>query len=66
MDVAALATSIVSQQAGQTQMMAAAMMMRQSLKAEAAVVQILNAGSQSASSLANVAAGVGGNLNINA
>jgi P pilus assembly chaperone PapD len=65
-DVAALATSILSMQAGQTQMMVAATMMQQNAKAEAAVVQILNGGSQSASSLANVAAGVGGNLDISA
>ena len=63
MDTAALASSIVSMQAGQTQMQIAALMMRQNLKAEASVVQILNAGSNS---LANVGAGIGGQLNISA
>jgi hypothetical protein len=65
-DVAALATSIISAQAGQTQMMVAAMMLRQNLQAQASVVQILNAGSQSADSLANVGAGIGGMLNVRA
>jgi hypothetical protein len=62
-----LVTSIMSAQAGNTQMQVAATIMQQNDAAEKSTVQtLLGTGSQSGSSLANVAAGVGGNLDISA
>jgi hypothetical protein len=62
-----LVASIMSAQAGNTQMQVAATIMQSNNAAEKSAVQtLLGTGQQSASSLANVAAGIGGNLNISA
>jgi hypothetical protein len=57
-----LVTSILSAQAGATQMQVAASILKSNSDAEKSAMQtLLGAG---ASSLANVAAGIGGNLDI--
>jgi hypothetical protein len=61
MDVAALAASFLTMQAGATQQAIAARMTRMNLDAERSVVQALL---QPPPSSANLAAGVGGNLDI--
>jgi hypothetical protein len=61
MDVAALAASFLTMQAGAMQQTIAARMTKMNLDAEREVVQALL---QPASSSANLAAGVGGNLDI--
>jgi hypothetical protein len=62
-----LVSSILAAQAGSVQMQAAALIMKSNADSEKSAVQtLLGAGQQSASSLANVAAGIGGNLNISA
>jgi hypothetical protein len=61
MDVAALAASMLMMQAGAMQQNIAARMTKMNLDAEKAVVQTLL---QPQTSSANLAAGVGGNLDI--
>lgn len=64
MDPASLATAMVGAQMGQLQMAIAAKMLRMNADSAASVVQLLNAAQQNMQSLANVAVGVGQNLNI--
>ena len=66
MDPASLATAMVSAQMSREQMAAAATMMRMNADNAASVVQIIDAAQQNMQSLANVAAGVGQNVNITA
>jgi hypothetical protein len=66
MDIAALATALIGAQAAQTQSTIAMTMLKMSAKADASVLQLLEPASQGASQLANVASGVGGNLDISA
>jgi hypothetical protein len=62
-----LVTAALGAQAGALQMNVAATMMKSNLDAEkSSVLTLLGADSQNGSSLANVAAGVGGNLDISA
>jgi hypothetical protein len=62
MDVASLAASILSMQAGNTQQQVATSVLKSNLDAEkSSVLTILGSGTPS---LANVGSGVGGNLNI--
>jgi hypothetical protein len=61
MDVAALAASFLTMQAGATQQAIATQMVKMNLDAQKEVVQALL---QPAASSANLAAGVGGNLDI--
>jgi Putative motility protein len=64
MDVASLALSLISMQAGNTQQQIATSVLKSNLDAEkSSVLTLLGGGS---SSLANVGPGVGGNLNISA
>ena len=63
MDVASLASSILTAQAGNTQQQIATSVLKSNIDAKrSSVLTILGSGSQP--SLANVGAGVGGNLNI--
>jgi hypothetical protein len=63
MDIASLASSILTAQAGNTQQQIATSVLKSNIDAErSSVLTILGAGSQP--SLANVGAGVGGNLNV--
>jgi|HubBroStandDraft_2_1064218.scaffolds.fasta_scaffold1234250_2 hypothetical protein len=62
-----LVTAALGAQAGALQMNVAAAMMKSNLDAEkSSVLTLLGADSQNGSSLANVAAGVGDNLDISA
>jgi len=64
MDMMSMVTSLLSAQAGNTQMQVAATMMKSNADAEKSAVMTLLGGAQN--SLANVGAGVGGNVNISA
>jgi len=63
MDVATLASALMGAQMGQTQTSLAADMMRMNAQSANSVVQLLDAGQQS---LASLAPGVGGNLDVRA
>ncbi|HKA79327.1 MAG TPA: hypothetical protein VKD43_04800 [Xanthobacteraceae bacterium] len=64
MDTTALAAAFVGAQAGSVQSAVAAEMLRMNANAEQAVAAMLDASAQNLNRLANVAAGVGGNLDI--
>jgi hypothetical protein len=64
MDPASIAAALVGAQMSDTQMALAAKMLRMNADAASSIVQVLDAAQQNLSSLANVAAGVGQNLNI--
>jgi hypothetical protein len=64
MDMMSMVTSLLSAQAGNTQMQVAATMMKSNADAEKSAVMTLLGGAQN--SLANVASGIGGNVNISA
>jgi len=66
MDTASLAAALVGAQAGSTQSVLAAKMLRMNADAEQAVAALLEASSQNLSRLASVGAGIGGNLDISA
>jgi hypothetical protein len=66
MDPTSLASAMVSSQASQMQTLMAAKMMKMNANAEGAIAQVLEAAQQNMQSLANVAAGVGQNVNITA
>ena len=57
---------MVGAQMSQVQMAIAAKMMRMNAQSEGSVVQLLDAAQKNMQSLANVAAGIGQNLNITA
>lgn len=64
MDPASLAAAFVSAQVGSTQLAVADEMLRMNAASEQAVVKLIDAAQQNINQLANVAAGIGGNLNI--
>ena len=64
MDSADLASAFVAAQAGQTQLAVAAKMLRMNADSAQSVVKLLEAGQANIDKLANVAAGVGGNLDV--
>jgi Putative motility protein len=64
MDVTSLATSFMAQKAGALQQQMATTLLKQNLDAQTSAVLTLLGGAQQ--SLANVGAGIGGNLNISA
>jgi hypothetical protein len=67
MDMMSMVSSILAAQAGNTQMQVATAIMKSNADAEKSAVQtLMGAGGQNVSSLANVAAGIGGNLNVTA
>jgi hypothetical protein len=66
MDPASIATALVASQMGNVQMAVAARMLRMNADNASAIVQVLDAAQKNLQSLANVAEGVGRNLNINA
>jgi len=63
-DTAALAAAFVGAQAGSVQSAVAAEMLRMNANAEQAVAALLDASAQNLNRLANVAAGIGGNLDV--
>jgi hypothetical protein len=64
MDSADLASAFVAARAGQVQLAVAAKMLRMNADSEQSVVQLLDAGQANIDRLANVAAGIGGNLDV--
>jgi hypothetical protein len=64
MDVASIAAAFVAAQASQVQTAVAAKMLKMNADSTANVVKLLDAAQQNLSSLANVASGAGGNLDI--
>jgi len=61
-----LISALLGAQAGNTQLNLATDLMRMNADSDRAVVQLLDTAAQNGNSLANVAAGVGTNLNITA
>jgi hypothetical protein len=67
MDMMAMVSSILAMQAGNMQTQVAATLLKSNADSEkSAVLTLLGAAQQNASSLANVGAGIGGNLNVTA
>jgi hypothetical protein len=67
MDMMAMVTGLLSAQAGNVQTQVAATIMKSNMDAEKSAVQtLLGAAQQNISSLANVGAGIGGNLDVTA
>ena len=65
MDMMSMVTGLLAAQAGKVQMQVAATILKSNADSEKSAVQtLLGAAQQSMSSLANVGAGIGGNLNI--
>ena len=64
MDPVSIATALVGAQMSDAQMAVAARMLRMNAANAASIVQVLNAAQQTMASLANVASGIGQNLNI--
>jgi len=66
MDIGALASAFVGAKIAEAQMAVAARMLRVNADAAASVVQVIDAAQQNMDRLANVAAGIGGNLDVTA
>jgi hypothetical protein len=66
MDVASIAAAFVAAQASQLQTAMAAKLLKMNAKASADVAKLLDAAQQNLNQLANVASGIGGNLDISA
>ena len=66
MDMMSMVTSLLAMQAGNTQTQVATTMMKSNMDAEKSTVMTLLGAAQQSMSLANVGAGVGGNLNVSA
>ena len=64
MDVTALASAFIGAKAAEVQMAVAAKMLKMNADAAKQVVQVIDAAQENLDRLANVAAGVGGNLDI--
>lgn len=64
MDVASIASAFIAAQMAQVQTAVAAKMMKMNADSAADVAKLLDAASQNMNQLANVATGVGGNLDI--
>jgi hypothetical protein len=66
MDTAAIASAFVGAKAAEVQMAVAAKMLKMNADAAKSVVQVIEAVQENLNRLANVAAGVGGNIDISA
>ena len=66
MDPASIAAALVASQMSNVQMAVAAKMLRMGSDNASAIVQVLDAAQKNLQSIANVAEGVGRNLNISA
>ena len=66
MDPVSIAAALVASQMSNVQMAVAAKMLRMNADNASAIVQVLDAAQKNLQSLANVAEGVGRNLNISA
>ena len=67
MDLTSIVSGFLAAQAGSVQTQVAATLLKSNMDSEKSAVQtLLGAAEQNTASLANVAAGIGGNLNISA
>ena len=66
MDPASIAAALVGAQVASTQLAVADEILRMNATSDQAVVKLIEAAQQNINQLANVAAGIGGNLNISA
>ena len=66
MDVGSIAATFIAQQAGQVQMAVAAKMLQMNAQSGNDVAKLLEAAQQNFDRLANVASGIGANLDISA
>ena len=67
MDMMSMVSGLLAAQAGKVQMQVAATLMKSNADSEkSAVLTLLGAAQQNMSSLANVGAGIGGNLDVTA
>lgn len=66
MDTAAIASAFVGAKAAEVQMAFAAKMLKMNADASKSIVQVIEAAQENLNRLANVAAGVGGNVDISA
>jgi hypothetical protein len=66
MDPASLVTGLMAAQIGQAQLIVAAKLLKISSDNAAGVAKLMAAAQQNFDSLANIAAGIGGNLNVSA
>ncbi|NWG26467.1 MAG: hypothetical protein HXY30_18965 [Pseudorhodoplanes sp.] len=64
MDIGSIALAFAGAQTAKLQMAAAAAMMRMNAQAGASIVEVIEKAQDNLQNLANVAAGVGGNLDI--
>jgi hypothetical protein len=64
MDVAAIATALISSQAAQAQLAVAAKILRMNSDQAQSVANLLDAAAANVNTLANVDAHIGGNLNV--
>ncbi len=64
MDTSSIAAAFIAAQAGQVQTAVAAKMLKMNADSASSVAQLLDAAQQNMNRLANVAAGIGGNLDI--
>ena len=64
MDVASIASALISAQVGQAQLAIAAKILKMNADQEASVAKLLDAAQANFNQLANVAAGIGSNLDI--
>ena len=64
MEIGSIAAAFVAAQASQLQTAVAAKMLKMNADMASSAVQLLDAASQNLNRLANVAAGIGGNLDI--
>lgn len=64
MDIASIAAAFVAAQAGRLQTAMAAKMLKMNASASADVAKLLDSAQQNFNQLANVASGIGGNLDI--
>jgi len=64
MDISSIATAFIGAAAAKVQMAAAAKMMKMNADADRSIAQLIGAAQKNLNNLANVAAGVGGQLDI--
>ena len=64
MDVGALAAALIGAKTGQIQLAVAAKMLRMNAESAQSAVKLIEAAQQNFDRLANVAAGIGGNLDM--
>lgn len=64
MDIGTLCTAMIAAQTGRAQLAVAGKLARMNAQMEASVAQLVEAGQENAKRLANLAKGIGGNLDI--